>query len=294
MDVGSLRQDLLAAARRAAAEDLLPGALRGRERQVGVVLGGSGVTEDADEYSGCDLVVLGPGRADAPARLTWAWTEVRRPPYFYRYAELPLAGLRQAIGEGDDGALHLAFHGLILHDPDGRLARFWSEVRQPDPALWRRKLAVRYRAFRERRASLAWALRRGQPILVLDNLRLLLEHALSCCYYLAEEPAPPAKWAFRGGLRTPAGRRLRAPVLELLSSLGDLAMLGGSLNLRQNRIYRQVERIQLVLEEVLVDGGLPVPSLAAEAGEGRRPHVPRARPLRRSGEFRPEGPVGAV
>ena len=291
--LGSLRQDLLEAARSAVAEDLLPGALHGRERQVGVVLGGSAVTEDADEYSGCDLVVLAQGCADGPARLAWDWTEVRRSPSFYRYAELPLTALRQGLKEGDDGALSLAFHGLILHDPDGRLARLWAEVRQPDPALWRRKLALGYRAFRERRASLAWALRRGQPILVLDNLRLLLEHALNCCYYLAGQPAPPAKWAFRGGLRTPAGRRLRAPVLDLLSSLGDLAMLGGSLNLRQNRIYRQVERIQIVLEEVLVDGGLPVPSLASEAGGARRPRTPRTRSLRNA-EFRQEGSAGAV
>ncbi len=294
MALGSLHQDLLAAARAAVNEDLLPGSLRGRERQVGVVLGGSAVTEDADEYSGCDLFVLAWGRGVEPEPLVWQWTDVRRPPHFYRYAELPLAAMRTALAEGEDAALHLARHGLILHDPDGRLARLWAEASHPAAALWRRKLACRYRAFRERRASLAWALRRGQPILVLDNLRLVLEHALSCCYYLAGEPAPPAKWAFRGGLRTPAGRRLRGPVLDLLSSLGDLAMLGGSLNLRHNRIYRQVERIQMTLEEVLVESGLPVPSLAAEAGGDPARRAPRARPRRRSADVLGEDAPGAV
>lgn len=292
--LGSLHQDLLAAARRAVNEDLLPRVLQGRQGRVGVVLGGSAVTEDADEYSGCDLVVLGSGRAEAEAPVAWTWTEVRRPPTVYRYTELPLATLRQEVSAGEDAALHLAFHGLILHDPDGRVARLWGDVRQPDPALWRRKLARRYRAFRERRASLAWALRRGQPILVLDNLRLLLEHALSCGYYLAGQPAPPPKWAFRGGLRTPAGRRLRGPVLELLSSLGDLAMLGGSLNLRQNRIYRQVERIQLELEAALTEGGLPVPRLAAEADGAAGSRAPRARHMRHAGAWGGEDSAGAV
>lgn len=307
--LGSLRQDLLAAARAAVQEDLLRRPpLAGHGGSYGVVLGGSGVTEDIDEYSGCDLMVFrlvrgGEGRrpgsghsrrvpAAAAAR---GWTNVRRPPHLYRYTVLDFAGFAEAVAAGDDEALHLLLHGQLLHDPHGRLQQFWAQPHLDDAALWTRKLAQRYRAFRQRRASLAWSLRRGQPVQVLDNLRLVLEHALSACYYLERRPAPPRKWIFRGGLRTPAGRALREPTLELLSSLGDLAMLGGSLNLHHNRIYQRVGRLQDALETVLLQAGFPVPGLAARAsagegeggwagapdGEGRAPRARLGRRLTR-------------
>ena len=299
--MGSLRQDLLAAAQAAVHGDLLRRMpFLGHARSYGVVLGGSGVTDDIDEYSGCDLMVFRFGRPTGakrtpearPAR-TRGWIDVRRPPHLYRYTVLDFEAFAESVARGEDEALYLVRHGQVLHDPHARLHHFWGETRLDDPAVWHRKLAQRYRAFRQRRASLAWSLRRGQPVQVLDNLRLLLEHALSCCYYLEGRPAPPRKWIFRGGLRTAAGRALREPVLELLSSLGDLATLGGSLNLHHNRIYRQVGRLQGTLEAVLVRAGLPVPGLATqataveadavaptdpEAGESR---APRARSGRR-------------
>lgn len=319
--LGSLRQDLLAAAQAAVRDDLLRRApFLGHGRSYGIVLGGSGVTEDIDEYSGCDLMVFRFGRGEkarraaeahpgrpgsaAPAR---GWTDVRRPPHLYRYTVLDFESFAEAVARGEDEALHLLSHGQLLHDPHGRLRQFWDQSHLEDAALWRRKLAQRYRAFRQRRASLAWSLRRGQPVQVLDNLRLLLEHALSACYYLEGRPAPPRKWMFRGGLRTAAGRSLREPMLELLSSLGDLAMLGGSLNLHHNRIYQRVCRLQDALEAVLVRAGLPVPGLAAHAaaspapgtaapfGEGSpldegESRAPRARSGRRARRLPAEAP----
>ncbi len=281
-----MRQDLLAAARAAVEHDLLPRRLGGGQDGVSVVLGGSAVTDDADEYSGCDLLVLRSGDGDGEEPLVWCWINVRRPPFVYRYAALSLQTLRRALQEADDSALNLVRHGVVLHDPTGQLEEIWALARSLTPSVWRRKLARRYRALRQRRASLAWALRRGQPILVLDNLRLILEHSLACCYHLEGLPAPPPKWVFRGGLRTPAGRTLRAPVLDLLSSLGDLATLGGSLNLKHNRIYGHVGLIQAAVERALIHAGLPVPSLAAEAGSEpgteEAPRAPRARSGRRS------------
>jgi len=284
--LGSLRQDLLTAARAAVRDDLLRRApFLGHARSYGVVLGGSGVTEDIDEYSGCDLMIFRFGRGEKakraaearPGRVTGGavpargWTNVRRPPHLYRYTVLDFESFADTVARGDDEALHLLRHGQLLHDPHGRLRQFWDQSHIDDGALWRRKLAQRYRAFRQRRASLAWSLRRGQPVQVLDNLRLLLEHALSVCYYLEGRPAPPRKWIFRGGLRTAAGRSLREPMLELLSSLGDLAMLGGSLNLHYNRIYQRVCRLQDALEGVLIHAGLPVPGLAAHAAPLQTP-----------------------
>lgn len=300
--MGSLRQDLLSAAQAAVREDLLrrPPFL-GHAGLYGVVLGGSGVTDDIDEFSGCDLIVFrlprdgaakrpSAGRGSRPAAAA-GWIDVRRVPHLYRYAILDFTPFAEAVLRGDDEALYLLRYGQILHDPRGRLAQFWTGAPTPDAAMWRGKLAYRYRAFRQRRASLAWSLRRGQPLQVLDNLRLLLEHTLCCCYYLQHEPAPPRKWMFRGALRTPAGRVLREPMLELLSSLGELATLGGSLTLSQNRLYHQAGRLQDALEQALQAAGLPVPGLAAhpaargdgQAGgaEGTESRAPRARSRRR-------------
>lgn len=300
----SLREELLAAAQRAVRDDLLRRLpFQGRSRQFAVVLGGSGVTEDCDEYSGCDLIVFrlapsghGSGRDD---RSMHRWHNVRHGPHRYRYAMLDLETFRQAAERGDDSALYLLRHGQLLHDPQARLRALWRRPPEPRPEDWTRKLAERYRAFRLRRASLAWSLRRGQPVAVLENLRLMLEHALSCCFYLRHEPAPPRKWIFRSALRTPAGRRLREPVLQLLSCLGELAVLGGSLNLRHNRLYQGVRRLQDALEQVLIDAGLPVPGLAALAGEvevgpgealpweGPDFRAPRVRPGRRARRRQP-------
>ena len=294
--MGSLRQDLLDAARAAVSEDLftLP-PYCGHARRYGVVLGGSAVTDDADEYSGCDLFVFRLARERSAGSQELIWHTVRNSAHVYRYAELSLSAFLEAAAGGEDLALHLLRHGQILHDPGGRVQRSWEDAWKGIAEIWPRKLAERYRAFRQRRASLAWSLRRGQPLQVMDNLRQLLEHALCCAYYLEAEPAPPRQWLFRGGLRLSAGRTLREPALELLSSLGDLATLGGSLNLNHNRIYRQVGRLQKALEQALSGAGYPVPGLASRGllpnagGPGwiesvgrAEPRTPRARSGRRS------------
>ena len=273
--MGSWRQELLDAARAAVKEDLmqrLP--LAGRSRQFAVVLGGSAVTDDCDEYSGCDLIVFRvagrrEGSTAKPAQGTYRWQSVRHGPHHYRFTQLDIEAFWEAVRAADDSALYLLRHGEVIHDPQKRLGVRWDDPPAVPPEVWTQKLAVRYRAFRQRRASLAWCLRRGQPVAVLDNLRLLLEHGLSCCFYLGGEPAPARKWIFRGALRTEAGRVLRAPVLDLLSSLGELTVLGGSRNLRQNRLYQGVSRVQDALEALFLGAGLPVPGLAVLAPDAK-------------------------
>lgn len=289
--LGSLQDDLGRMAAAALSGDLLRRApLAGHPEGFGVVLGGSAVTEDADVFSGCDLFVFRLGaRGEQPEPWTWHTVRACQPPY--RYALVGLRAFCGAAAAGRDEPLYLVRHGRILHDPGGAVqaafAEAWEQARVRMPRL----LSRRYRAFRQRRASLAWSLRRGQPLLVLDNLRLLLEHALCCGYHLAGEPVPPSKWLFRGGLRTEAGRALREPVLELLSSLGDLATLGGSLNLRHNRIYLQVGRVQEALERSIAAAGHPVPGLAALAAEDGDPGRPPRSLPRRPPAARRAGPV---
>ncbi len=284
--MGSLRQDLRSAAVAALEEDLLRQVPLCREgERCAVVLSGSTVTPDADAYSGCDLIVYRDGAGPAEG----AWHNVRRPPHFYRYRVQPLEALRAALARGEDEALYLARHGDVLHDPAGAL-RAVLDAAATGPELWRRKLAQQYRACRQRRASLAWALRRGQPMQVLDNLNRLLEHAMRCCHYLDSEPAPGRKWLLRSGLRTAAGRRLREPMLELFSALGGLATLGGSLQLQHNRLYLQAGALQRQLESVLQEAGLPVPGLASECGDGQDANGADGRaPRPRPGRSRPRG-----
>ena len=293
--MGSLRQDLLAAARAAVQDALGRAPLASRPSDYGIVLGGSAATEHADEYSGCDLFVFAFGAQDGPSD-PWIWQTVRGARHPYRYTVLGLEGFLETAAAGDDGALYLIRHGQILHDPGGALSAAFAAAASRADELWAGKLAWRYRAFRQRRASLAWSLRRGQPLAVLDNLRLLLEHALCCGYHLQGEPAPPPKWLFGGGLRTAAGRGLREPVLALLSSLGELATLGGSLNLRHNRMYRRVEALQGALEAALLAAGHAVPGLASLAGDSGaaedQSRAPRPLPRRVAALHAPARPPG--
>lgn len=271
---------MLAVAHEAVADDLLlRRPFRGHAPEIAVVLGGSGTTDDIDEYSGCDLFVFTAG---VPATAT-GWQDVRRGRHRYRFVVDHRDQLVAALAAGDDEALYLARHGQILHDPAGQLTEPWRMTELPD-GLWRSKLAQRYRALRQRRASLAWSLRRGQMIAVLENVLLLVEHGLACCFYLQREPAPPSKWLFQGALRTAAGRTLREPVLDLLSSLGDLAVLGGSMNLHHNRLYQRTGAFQVRIEQLLNTSGYPVPQLARVEGPvpdarvARTPRVRRAPP----------------
>ncbi len=281
--MGSLRQELWDAANHVVEGDLFRHPPLARHADdVAVVLGGSAATEDCDEYSGCDLFVFVAGHAEHSG--LGHWQEVRRGGFHYRFLVDDVETFRGAVAQGDDAALYLLTKGRVISDPGAMLAGVW-ESNQLSADLWTMKIAERYRALRQRRASLAWSLRRGQMIAVLDNLRLVLEHGLACCFYLDGQPAPPSKWLFRGALRTGAGRAVRVTVFELLSSLGDLAMLGGSMNLHHNLVYQRVSRFQTELEQRLVAAGYPIPGLARlstrEAMHGMEERTPRLRTRRR-------------
>lgn len=281
--MGSLRQELWDAANHVVERDLFRHPPLARHSDdVAVVLGGSAATEDCDEYSGCDLFVFVPGRSEHSS--LGQWQEVRRNGFHYRFLVDDVERFRAAVARGDDAALYLLTKGRVISDSAAILAEIWGG-HPLSPELWTMKIAERYRALRQRRASLAWSLRRGQMIAVLDNLRLVLEHGLACCFYLEGQPAPPSKWLFRGALRTRAGRAVRVTVFELLSSLGDLAMLGGSMNLHHNLVYQRVNRFQTELEQQLVDAGYPIPGLArlsvGDALHGMEERTPRLRSRRR-------------
>jgi hypothetical protein len=243
-----------------------------RRDDVAIVLCGSAVTEYADAYSGLDFLVLTPGDA-APVAPPATDGRAQR----FRVIARGLGDFRQAVAAADDEALFLVQHGVVLHDPHGEAAALWRKPPAPGKEVWEGKIAATFRELRRRRASLAWSLRRGQPYAVLDGLTQFLGCALRICFYADALPPPPAKWLHGAGLRTTVGKRLRAPLLDLLTSLGDTAVLGGSLRLSQNRLYQRCERVEEELTRALRERGFR-PLRAVAAGRAApQPPAPRKR-----------------
>lgn len=231
--------------------------------EAAVLLVGSAATEFADRYSGIDLAVVVPDRewGATAARLGWAEPpapgSVRTLPLAGRRVKVaawPLTALAERVRAADDQVLYALTTARVLHDPGGIVPPLLRQAREVPPEVWRAKADEAYRQFRQRKASLAWALRRGQPFLCLDNLMQVLTAALCLCYYLEGRPPANRKWLFRGALRTAAGQALRPLLLELFSSLGDIALLGGSFSMRRNRLYRLLSALQRELEGRLAAG----------------------------------------
>lgn len=256
-----LRESILSKGRSAVAAmpDEFPGLAPAWE-ETAVLLVGSGATEFADDHSGVDLLVLcPPGRgAEVAAALGMAAPgeegsggQACAAGVRCKIALWEREAFRKLLEASDDSALYALRHCQVLHDPAGAAGPLQMAAAHVPPAVWRAKALARYRLFRQRKASLAWALRRGQPFVCLDNVTQLLGHCLSMCYYLEGEPPANRKWLFRGAMRTRLGRELRPLILEFLSSLGDIAVLGGSFSPRHNRLYGILTRIQDAVEGAL-------------------------------------------
>lgn len=256
------RADLVAHARQVMTERLLrEPAYAQRAGEIAVVLCGSVVTEYADAYSGLDFLVLTPDGSPPPAPPPADGRAQR-----FRVISRGLEEFQSAAFAADDEALFLATHGVVLHDSTGRASVIWRDPPEPPAAVWEEKVQSAFRELRRRRASLAWALRRGQPYAFLEGITGMLGHALRICFYAEHVPPPPAKWLHGAGLRTGIGRSLRAPLLDLLNSLGDTAVLGGSLHLKQNRLYQRCDRLEATLARALTERGIR--PLRPAAGRG--------------------------
>ncbi len=223
-----------------------------------LMLAGSGTTEFADSYSGVDLLVLYPDDLQAQIAAApglpagpGATVRARAGGAPFKLTLLSYSEARHRIEARDEATLFALRTARVLQDPGGLAAELMKLAWQVPDAVWAEKAATRYREFRRRKASLAWTLRRGQPFLALENLLQLVEHALAACCCLAGQPPAGRKWLFQAAMRTPAGQEIRPAVFALLSSLGDVAVLGGSFNLRHNRLYLRVSDIQRTLEGAL-------------------------------------------
>lgn len=228
--------------------------------EIAVLLSGSAATGFADDHSGIDLVVLVPdgrweevaggvlgGETPVPGQVLPLAPSGSRA----KVSLWPAGEVRRFAERWDDVALYALANARVLHDPSGLAGPLQEIARRVPDEVWEGKAAVAYRQFRQRKASLAWSLRRGQPFVCLDNLVQLLTAALSLCYYLEGKAPANRKWLFRGALRTAAGQSLRPALFELLSSLGEIALLGGSFNLRHNHLYGLLGGIQARLESEL-------------------------------------------
>jgi hypothetical protein len=172
----------------------------------------------------------------------------------YRFAVLPGHRWVAALEAWDDEALDLLRHGRVVHDPAGRARRLWGRPLPIPPRVWEDKIRSRYLEFRRRQASLAWNLRRGEAFGALENVTRAVAHALTLALYL-DGQVPPRRWLHRAAFRTQLGRQIRPLLFELVTSLGELATLGGSWSLRENRVYGPVARIQSVLAAAVESRG---------------------------------------
>lgn len=256
-----MREGILAQAEAVAAhfETAFPGVPL---EQVALVLSGSGATEFADDHSGVDLLLISADPSwEAAVTALWGVAPVEPGQTLRAYAgnqrfkcaAWPHSAFSRLVRDHDDVAMFSLTHGRILHDPGGLLPPLLAVMNGVSAAAWHDKARERHRLFRQRKASLAWALRRGQPFVCLDNLQQLLGHCLCMCYYLDCLPPANRKWLLRGAMRTRTGQEIRPLVFELLSSLGDIALLGGSFNLRHNRLYGLLSRMQGMLEAAMSD-----------------------------------------
>lgn len=227
--------------------------------RIAILLCGSSTTRFADGYSGQDFLVLCPDEDWVSIKQLIPGTQVEN-----GHAEARIGGdrpgkmslwsedaLRQLVESWDDLVLFTLQHAEIWHDPLGLASHAVAKSRQVPDEVWRKKTEERYRLFRQRKASMAWALRRGQPLVFLDSFNQALTHALTLCYYLEGQPPANRKWLFSGALRMGAGQKIRPVVYELLASLGDSVTLGGSYSLKSNRLYTLLGRLQACLEELI-------------------------------------------
>ncbi|MBX5476323.1 MAG: DUF4037 domain-containing protein [Clostridia bacterium] len=222
-----------------------------------VVLGGSAVTPYADAFSGLDFFVFGFGAEGA------RWEDglvhrARAAGRRFHYRTRDWQAFERELAAFDDDALYLRRYGRVCYDPHGFLRDRWEVPPVVPPEVWLRKAEQRYAQLRQRQASLAWAIRRGQAFLVCDNLLQILSHALAIALLLDQEPVPPRKWLMQAAFRTSTGRRLRPLALDLFERMGDLVSLGGALNPRQNRLYALAQEIQTATAMALEAAGAEV------------------------------------
>ncbi|HLS88521.1 MAG TPA: hypothetical protein VK008_02725 [Sphingobacteriaceae bacterium] len=268
--MGKLQQELLTAAQTITKDFLLGHPIFAPYREeLTIILSGSAAAPYADRYSGVDLVILGGEEAITAIRRQLAAGNVR----FDRdgFAVLPdaagslgfrvmftlrtFAEAERELAEYQDFAMVTYPQAPVVYDPQDRYATLVAgPVEYPEDVLVE-LLRRRYQGLRRRRASIAWNFRRGQPFVLLQNLASLLDHALSICFYLDGRPPVGRKWLLQEGLRTTTGRRLRPIIFTLFTNLGDVALLGGTLNIRQNRLYSLLSQLQDQLEEAIEEAG---------------------------------------
>lgn len=239
-------------------------------QSLGVVLSGSAPTEYADQYSSVDLVLLCPKKKYEEIKAKLADEGIQLGPVSFEpeafveevadgrrlnYNVYPVEAVREALADYDDLALSVFARAVSLHDP-ARLVERLEEYRRLPSDVIASKVRYRYQQIRQRQASLAWNLRRGQPFAFLENLLNFLSHAFTVCMLLDGEPPLGRKWLFMGALRTETGIMIRPQVFELFSSLGDVATLGGQFNARKTRIYLLADEIRKAILGALHRRGL--------------------------------------
>jgi hypothetical protein len=184
----SLREKALRSLGRAEEEGLLEG--------LTVILTGSAVSPYADSRSGVDLVLIHPPGWEGEGELR---SLLEGEGVHLQVVEAGQFALR--LREGEDEALAAVLEGDFLREGAAGREDLLALLPPPDE-LWGRKARRAWREMRRRRASLAWALRRGQLLYALENVVRFLEAASALALYLSPRPPPHRKWLLLAALRT--------------------------------------------------------------------------------------------
>jgi hypothetical protein len=233
--------------------------------QLLVVLSGSAPTKFADKFSSIDLVAVLPTqvyegllpelRERGFAGERAEFHEVQAAEHHLKLAVYSDEDVRAWLQEYDDFAMGIFRDARPVHDPGERFEDLIGARLEYPREVLAEKIRQRFSELRNRQASMAWNLRRGQPFVFLDNLVRLMSHAFTICFYLEGRPPVGRKWLFRGALRTETGRKLRPALFELFGLLGDLTTLGGSIDVRTCPLYTTVASLQERLAEAIADKG---------------------------------------
>jgi len=224
-----------------------------------IALSGSATTVFADQYSGIDLLVVYPASkedfwlhqwesktGDVPAIKETIRINGEKVKVWY----LSDSTAKVLLMDYDDEAMFNFATSRILHDPENQWSDIMGFYLPYPPQVLTDKIREQYRLFRRNKAALIWNLRRGQPYAVLINLTELLENTLLLCFYLDSKVPVGRKWLFRGSFQTTTGKAMKAQLFELFSALGEIAVLGGTREIKHNQLYRRISEMQ----EVLVQG----------------------------------------
>jgi len=194
-----------------------------------VVVVGSALREEADEFSDVDIEVYVLASAypeiyDGHRRAYDAGLIQVMNPLAFQYQEFPFSmvpgvnghyrvhtfeELEERIRGYDDVSMWIHAQSLVLHDLEGRYRALQAQSRTYPKEVWRSKARSHYLAAVDAAGAASNPLRRNDRPAVILTMTDCFAHLLRLCCLLESRPFPYDKWLYREALGTRAGRDLQ-------------------------------------------------------------------------------------